>query len=481
MNNEEREFTENENKGYSRRSILKLLTACGAAVGLDRLMPSSWVTPRVFADDEPAPAAGDKFPIQIRKLSFQWNDSIIRQGQTWCNGSAMFEYFSTVVNVSEDTLLLAVLNSSGPFSEGESISNAGGQVFPADRSLITGNISIPLPGYFPRNQYDGLAVQLREPARPNPYDSNQLLERFIPCNGPLISELDGKACTPKVEEGVLYFTYAVKFKYMDEESAVSETSSLYIAHGDEMLLSDATLGRLGIFPKDPHKGEIALFVDIPEGSEGRLRVILVNNNEDPSNVLYSPRSFVSECPDELNAEISGSKSTLLPNSTQAYGVLFLYNDSAGLLSNQSLLTARLANGPLIYNAVPISTANGYILIDEIYQTIINGGRPCPDDIAINSTYGSGYFEVSLPEVTRMAIQADEDLGWFLGDPNNARTSNTEITILANPTAISLQDVQVEPKTAGLVGATAAAAALGAATWAATRKKDEEEAASDTSN
>lgn len=479
MSNETNENSENENQGYSRRSILKLLTASGAAVGLEKLLPAAWVTPSVFADEEPAPDAEDVPPIQIRNLYFHWNDSIIRQGQTWCNGSAMFEYYSTVVNISEDTQLLAVLNSSGPFSEGGSISNAGGQVFPVDRSLITGNISIPLPGYFPRNQYDGLAVALREPARPNPYDSNRLAERFIPCNGPLITDLDGKACNPKVEDGVLYCTYALKFKYIDEESAVTETSSLYIAHGDEELLSNATLGRLRIFPLNSHKGEIALLIDIPEGSEGRLRVVLVNDNENPSNVLYSSRSFVSECSDELGSVISDSKASLLSNSTLSYGVSFLYNDSAGLLSNESLITARLANGPLIYNALPIYDVNGYILIDEIYETVINGEKPCPD-VVINSTLGSGYFEVSLPDVQRMAIEADEDLGWFLGDPNNARTSNTEITILADPTAISLQDVQVEPKTAGLAGAAAAAAALGAATLAATLKKGEEEAPSDAS-
>lgn len=474
MNNTEQELSsDSQNPGYSRRSVLKLLSASGAAVGLDKLLPTTWITPHVFAQEDPLPDAVDIPPIQIRNLNFHWNNSIVDLGQTWCNGSAMFEYRSTVVNISEQTHLFALLNSSGVFSNGDTIAKVGGQVIPADQSLVTGNISIPLPGYFPRNQWDALAVMLREPMIPTPYDSNSLIKDFFPCNGPLIADLEARVCGPKVNEGTLYCTYIVRFKYIDGENAVTKTSSLYVAHGSTVLLSDATLGRIGINPDNPHQGIIEFKVDIPEGNEGHLHVYLANDNENPSNILHTARPFVSECPQELPLVVHDSNSQLLPNSSFVYNVSFLFNDSAGLLSNQSLLTARLVNGPLIYNALPLAQANGSVAIKGFYSTPVNGSKHCPGGVVINSTFGTGQFQVKLPEVSRLAIQADSNLGWFLGDPNDSRTSNTEITILADPLAISLAEISAEPQKTGLAAAVAAAAALGTATLVAKMGADEQ--------
>ena len=446
---------------HSRRAVLKLLSASGLALGLEKLLPTSWISPQVSALEKSVPSTGAAFPIEISNLTFNWSHSFITNDQTWCNGSTQFAYFSTAVPITNSIGVFATLNSTGIFSNGGPLFNLSGQVWPSNKSY--GNISIPLPGYFPVNQPDGLDIMLQVIEQPET-TSNLLSERFIPCNSPLISNLGITACSPKIIKGDLYCTYHIEFDFQDNEGAVSGTSLLTVVHGSEVLVADSQLSALGIFPSDPSSGQISLYVDIPEGNAGKLKVILTNDNGDPSNVLFSASSFVSACSKSLDLFINDSNARLVSNTPTKYEVNFLYNDSAGILSNNSLVTASLANGPLLLNAMPIWNAEGSVQISGNFLTIINGVLNCPPSV-FNSTFGSGYFNVVLPEVAKLAVQADENLNWFLGDSGDGRTSNTVTTTLLDPTAVSLEELSAEPQKVGTVAA-AAAAALGAATLAA---------------
>jgi hypothetical protein len=131
--------TQDSNEGtgeimVSRRRLLHLLAASGAAVGLEKLLPGKWITPSVEASpDAPSPQIGS-LQVYFRPVN----------GGVYYNGTARFRYEDPAGHILSNAPFFAIGSLQGAIANGQSIGSINGQYIPYNMGML-GTMRFPFP------------------------------------------------------------------------------------------------------------------------------------------------------------------------------------------------------------------------------------------------------------------------------------------------------------------------------------------------
>lgn len=140
----------------TRRRLLQLLAASGAAVGIDVLLPAKWTTPSVAAIPDPAPD-----PL-IGALHVFWRP--VNGDSGYYNGTARFHYLDEAGDISGNSSFFAVGDKQGIIANGQFIGNIGGQYIPYNSTV--GTMRFPLPETSVANTAEKLSMKISAASDP---------------------------------------------------------------------------------------------------------------------------------------------------------------------------------------------------------------------------------------------------------------------------------------------------------------------------
>ena len=343
---------------------------------------------------------------------------------------ASFKYNSTAANmVSATTNLYAWHNGLGWISAGGPISNASGEIMPD--TPTTGEILLPILVTNSSLPFE-LSLFLEDTAYE--YDTDPVSGIYSGCDTLQITSFDQHLCGPWVQNGRIGCRYDLMIGYQDDNGKMGPNARLSIEYDGEMLVDGQTLADLGLSVSDPTTGVLSLPVLLPQiGQNGLLHPLhAVLENEDGDKSMPAVTEVSEFCFHEFALVLNSTAAYPINNSATQWRVMGTYNDSAGLVSNTSLLSAVL-NSPsdglrTIYNAVPLGSVgrawetNGYAYFPEALNC---------SALPINGSIGSLAFDLDTAIVpSRAAADETAELAWFLAEPPSRDAAAP--TILLDP-------------------------------------------------
>jgi len=362
----------NEDIKISRRRVLQLLAASGAAVGLEKLLPGKWVTPHVEASPE-APA------LQIGDLQVYFRPV---NGGTSYNGTARFRYQDPLGNILSNAPFFAlgsIINASGqPFNSFD------GQYIPYNANM--GTMRFPFPMTSTINSTEEIKMYITDSYDPG-RESNTLSGSFLVKDyGQLnISNLTIRPWIPQNDSIMpLAGTGGPKeavFKYNGSLfNMISPNTGIYAwLNSAGWISAGGSIANMGglINPISNFGGEVHIPVGFVNNATGPFGLQLFLEDDFypyESNVLS--RTFT----DDLAPEIKALDNTLCSPSVQGsdigckYDVYLKYYDASGAISDASKITA---------------TYKGQTLIDDQTFTQLGASVSNPVD-------GSVSFQIFIP-------------------------------------------------------------------------------------
>ncbi len=354
-------------------------------------------------------------------------------GEIGCLAAAYFHYNGSELNmVKPGTNIYAWQNTAGWIGPGGTLNRSGAEIMPRDSQ--SGEVLVGLPGIYNNSSSFQLRVFLEDDSYP--YQSNELLGLFTGCGTPLILDMDYLECGPGVGEGVIGCRITQRIHYYDAFGAISGAARLSIAYGDQVLIDDLTLDELGVSVPNPVQGYLFVPLIIPSiGNATELNsdlLVRITNEDGVSSDEASMPLHVS-CQPDFPLVLNTTSALLINQAESLWRIDATYNDSAGLLSNASLLTAVLnKSGALrtVYNALPISEAGG-VIPNSSYLTYPSVGANCTV-VPVNGSAGDLYFAVNANgNLAKTIINEDVQLSWFLTEPATRDSKVQQISLLTN--------------------------------------------------
>lgn len=376
-------------------------------------------------------AVYDNGVLNISDLEFRTKGAI--NAGPGCLAAAYFHYNGSLVNmVKPSTNIYAWQNTSGWIGPGGSLNRSGAEIMPSNAH--SGEVLVGLPGIYNSSSPFLLRLFLEDDSYP--YQSNELLGVFTGCSTPMILDMAYQACGPGVQEGAIGCRITQQIHYYDASGAISGAARLSVAYDGQVLIDDLTLDELGVGVPNPVQGYLFVPLLIPSTGNALMAktdlLVQLTNADGISSDKASMPLDVSCAPDF--PLVLDTTSALLINQTESlWRIDASYNDSAGLLSNSSLLTAVLNKGgalQTVYNALPISAAGG-VWPNSTYLTYPAAGANCTV-VPVNGSAGDLYFAINANgALTNSMSNAEVQLSWFLTEPPTRDSEVQQISFVTN--------------------------------------------------
>lgn len=392
----------------------------------------SAVTPGLFSNTVVSTFPVDDYGVlNISDLQFRTKGPT--NGGPGCLAAAYFRYNGSLMNmVKPSTNIYAWQNTAGWIGPGGSLNHSGAEIIP--RNAQSGEVLVGLPGSYNSSSQFLLRLFLEDDSYP--YQSNELLGVFTGCSTPMILDMAYQACGPGVQDGAIGCRITQQIHYYDASGAISGEARLSVAYDGQLLIDDLTLDELGVGVPNPVQGYLFVPLLIPSTGNAPMAktdlLVQLTNADGISSDKASMPLDVSCAPDF--PLVLDTTSALLINQTESlWRIDASYNDSAGLLSNSSLLTAVLnKSGSLktVYNALPISSAGG-VLPNSSYLTYPAAGANCTV-VPVNGSAGDLYFAINANgALTNSLSYAEVQLSWFLTEPPTRDSEMQQIALVTN--------------------------------------------------
>jgi hypothetical protein len=365
----------NEKIKVSRRRLLQLLAASGAVIGLEKLLPGKWITPRAEASPEASsPEIGD-LKVYFRPVN----------GGATYNGTARFRYQDPMGNILSNAPFFAIGSMQGIIANGQPISSINGQYIPYNENMGTMRFPLPNPSFV--NSTEKIELQIADSFNPS-RQSNVIGNGFIVADyGQLnVSNLIVRPWIPQNDSS------------MPQAGAGGPKEAVFKYNGS--LVNMISPNSTGIYAWLNSAGWISAGGSIANmggvinpisnyGGEVRIPVGVVNNATGPSSLWlfleddsypYESNDLSTTFTDDLAPVITDLDNALCSPSVQGsdigckYEVFLKYYDASGKMSDASRITANY---------------KGQILIDD--QSFAQLGVSVPNPVS-----GSVGFKVFIP-------------------------------------------------------------------------------------